>query len=312
MTDITVKRAPGASYALVTAAYNEEAYLEQTILSVSRQTILPEKWIIVSDGSTDQTDEIVRRYAEGCSFIDLYRITEEHPRNFAAQVNAINTGISRLDRSAYDFIGNLDADITLEPTYFEAVLQKFSRSSKLGLAGGVIYEEENGRFRNRRGNTVTSVAHAVQLFRRECLSTLGGYKVFPGGGTDWHAQVFLRMKGWEVRAFPDLPAFHHRRTGGAFGLRYWSQNGKEDYYMGTHPVIELFRMAKRFQEKPYVLGAIIRLAAFAWANVKSEERPVTDDFVRFLRREQMQTLLSFLHWPNAVQGPKQEESNPGH
>jgi GT2 family glycosyltransferase len=110
MTDITVKRAPGASYALVTAAYNEEAYLEQTILSVSRQTILPEKWIIVSDGSTDQTDEIVRRYAEGCSFIDLYRITEEHPRNFAAQVNAINTGISRLDRSAYDFIGNLDAD----------------------------------------------------------------------------------------------------------------------------------------------------------------------------------------------------------
>jgi glycosyltransferase involved in cell wall biosynthesis len=302
MGETMVSRENGWTYALVTSAYNEERYIEQTILSVAKQTVTPKKWIIVSDGSTDRTDDIVRTYAERWNFIELYRITDKHPRNFGAQVNAINSGIARLETVDCEFVGNLDADVTLQPGYFESVLRGFSSNPTLGLAGGFIYEEEHGEFRSRRGNTTKSVAHAVQLFRREALKTLGGYKVFPGGGTDWHAQVFLRMKGWDVKAFPNLPVFHHRKTGGAFGfVRYCFGAGKEDYYMGTHFVIELFRVARRlFLEKPYVLAAMARLAGFTAAHLRGEVRQVPEDFVQFLREEQKQTLLAKLHLPTIL------------
>ncbi len=104
-----------APYVLVTAAYNEEGYIENAIKAIVAQTHKPLCWLIVSDGSTDRTDEIVRYYGKCYSFIQLHHISEDHPRNFVAQVHAINTGIARLMAYDFDFIGNLDADITLEP-----------------------------------------------------------------------------------------------------------------------------------------------------------------------------------------------------
>ena len=123
-------------YVLVTAAYNEEAFIEQPLRSVVSQTLLPLKWIIVSDGSTDHTDEIVHGYAEKYRFIQLHRITEDHPRNFAAQENASNTGFALLNGLEYEFVGNLDADISLEPGYFAQLFEKFTQDPVLGLAGG--------------------------------------------------------------------------------------------------------------------------------------------------------------------------------
>jgi poly-beta-1,6-N-acetyl-D-glucosamine synthase len=278
----------GRSYALVTAAYNEENYITGTLESIAAQTVKPKKWVIVNDGSSDRTEEIVQRYAEQYKFIELCRIVEEHPRNLTAQVNAINKGFSRLMERDYDFIGNLDADVSLGPTYFDELLERFSRDPQLGLAGGYIHEEENGHFKARRSNNIASVAHAVQLFRRECLESLGGYKPFSWAGADWHAEVSLRMKGWNVQSFPELRADHHRPTGTAFGrLRYWYWAGVMDFYMGTHPLFELFRVARRCQEKPYFLGALVRLVAFGYAYCRGEKRQVSDEFVEFLRKEQM-------------------------
>jgi poly-beta-1,6-N-acetyl-D-glucosamine synthase len=281
----------GRSYALATAAYNEEKLIEKVILSIVHQTVTPVKWVIVSDGSTDRTDEIVRRYADRYSFIELYRITEDHPRNLTAQVNAINAGFARLKDVDCRFIGNLDADVTLEPTYFERLLPEYDADPRLGLAGGFIFEEQDGEFKSRKSNTLSSVAHAVQLFRRECLEALGGYKGFTWAGADWYAEVSLRMKGWHVRSIPELPAFHHRPTGKGFGLlRYWYRGGMMDFYMGTHPVFEVFRVVRRFREKPYVVGALVRFSAFLWAYCKREVRQVPDNFMLFLRREQMERL----------------------
>src|SRR5439155_7145403 len=115
-----------------------------------------------------------------------------------------------------------------------------SEDPDLGLAGGYIYEEERGEFRCRRGNSVTSVAHAVQLFRRQSFEVLGGYTAFSWGGADMHAEVTLRMKGWRVESFPDLKVFHYRPTGVGFGLlRSWYKGGLMDFYMGTHPIFEI-------------------------------------------------------------------------
>lgn len=258
------------------------------------QSVRPLRWIIVSDCSTDHTDEIVQKYAEQYECICLLRMTEVHDRNFAAQVNAINCGFARMSGVDYDFIGNLDADISFEPAYFEKLLERFDRDERLGLAGGDICEERKGVFKPRKMNHSQSVAHAVQLFRRECFEELGGYVPLPYGGPDWHANVRCRMNGWHVQAFADLKVFHYRSTGGAGGwARSFYRQGLMAFSMGSHPIFEIARSARRFQSRPYILGGLVRLAGFAWAYCRGEKRAVSKEFVSFLRQEEMQRLRLF-------------------
>jgi hypothetical protein len=151
----------------------------------------------------------------------------------------------------------------------------------------MIYEPENGRFRYRKMNCPESVAHAVQLFRRECFEMLGGYMAMPYGGPDWHAEVQARRNGWTVESFPHLKAFHHRPTGTAGRLlRYWFRQGLMDFSMGCDPVFEIARMIRRIPAKPRILGAGARLAGFLSAYCRGEARSVSNEFIRFLRREQ--------------------------
>src|SRR5262245_56012785 len=110
---------PAPSYVLVTAAYNEERYIKNVLQSVVAQTFPPNRWVIVSDGSTDRTDEIVAQYVETHSFIQLVPLREKHKRNFGAQVNAIRFGYEQVKNLEFDFVGNLDADVSFAPDYFE-------------------------------------------------------------------------------------------------------------------------------------------------------------------------------------------------
>jgi glycosyltransferase involved in cell wall biosynthesis len=294
MTKDTIRS--GERYVVVTAAYNEERHIENLIKSVVAQTHTPMRWVIVSDGSTDRTDEIVNDYAGRHDFIRLHKISEDHPRNFVAQVHAINTGFAELRPLAFEFIGNLDADITLEPTYFAELLTRFELDPRLGLAGGYICEFEKGIFRWRRANSPLSVAHAIQLFRRECLEQIGGaYTPMPYGGPDWQAEVNARWHGWNVQAFKELKVFHHRPTGAMAGLLKTSyREGLMDHSFGSHPCFEIFRVARRLRQKPYVIGAAIRLCAFTGASIRRTKRPVSRNFVKFLRTYEMARLKGFL------------------
>jgi biofilm PGA synthesis N-glycosyltransferase PgaC len=281
------------SYVLVTAAYNEERFIENTILSVIAQQWRPIEWNIVSDGSTDGTDEIVQKYAARYDFIRLVRITEDHPRNFAAQVIAINTGIRQLRNKEFQYFGNLDADITLTPDYFSLLLKKFAANPRLGLGGGSICEKSaDGEFRPRKRNSVKSVAHACQFFRRECFNAVGGrYFPMPYGAPDVYAEVAARMKAWEVMSFSDLPVHHHRFTGSAdHYLRNCFRQGKADYSLGTSPMFEVVRVMRRSADKPYVVGSLARLAGFGHCYCVREPRPVSDEFRRYIRKEQTQRL----------------------
>lgn len=277
----------GNKYVLVTAAYNEEAYIERTIQSIVAQTVLPERWAIVSDGSTDRTDDIVNSYAARYPFIQLVRITEEHPRNWAAQVFAINRGCKELQSLDFKFLGNVDSDVSFEPEYFSTLLKRFDQNPDLGLAGGYIYERRNGHFEVRDMNSERSVAHAVQMFRRECFETIGGYLALPHGGPDWYALVCARMHGWEVRAFPDLPVHHYRPSGSADrpfpGL---FRQGRMDYALGSYPPFEVLKIIRRFRSKPYVIGALVRLSGFLLGYIRREKRPVSQEFVRYLQYEE--------------------------
>lgn len=295
---------PDRGYVLMTAAYNEEAHIEQTIVSVLSQSLLPKRWVIVSDGSFDKTDEIVQKYEKKHDFIRFLRIRRPPGRSFGSKVVALQSGSKLLEDIASEFIGNLDADVSVGPSYFEDLIAHFEREPRLGLAGGFVYEETGGDFRSRRVNRVYSVAHAAQLLRRECYEAIGGYRVLEYGGEDWHAQTSAKMRGWAVAAFPSLKIFHHRHTGEGDNLvRHKFRQGRMDYSFGSNPLFEIFKCLEHIPERPFIIGSSARLLGFFWSYVCRDTRPVSDEFIVFLRREQKERMMSLIirdQWKSGV------------
>lgn len=281
------------AYVLMTAAYNEEAFIERTLNSVVSQTLLPCRWVIVSDGSSDRTDEIVESYARQHDFIRFLRVTRPPGRNFGSKVLALQRGSELLDGATFDFIGNIDADISLGCEYFENLIRHFRPHPRLGLAAGFIYEEEAGEFRSRSANRVHSIPHAAQLLRRECYEGIGGYTAFEYGGEDWYAQTCAKMNGWDVEAIPALSIFHHRHTGaGTDLLKARFRLGRLEYSIGSDPLFEILKCLQRLPESPFILGSIARIAGFSWSYACRDRRPVSEKFMAFLRSEQRSKLLS--------------------
>jgi GT2 family glycosyltransferase len=284
-----------SKYVLLTAAHNEEAYIERTLQAVVSQLHRPEKWVVISDRSTDRTAQIVREYAGENTFIELVEIREGTGREFSSKVHALTVGYERLKSIDYEFIGILDGDISFQREYYTQLLGRFAGDPKLGLCGGFIYEEDAGEFRSRKTNTPISVAGAIQLFRRECYEAIGGLRPIPYGGEDWCAEIGVRMLGWTVQAFPELKAFHHRPTGtGGSLLRYWYRQGKMDYALGTLPSFEIVKCARRVRENPFGFGALARSIGFLSSWLSGSPRLVSKEFVDYLRQEQRQRLRAMI------------------
>lgn len=282
--------AQALTYVLITPARNEQRFLEQTIQSVCSQTLLPQKWVIVSDGSTDGTDDIVRRYLPDHPWMELVRMPEHRDRHFAAKVQCFNAGYERVQGDNFDVIGNLDADITFDKGYFEFLLAKLAEDPKLGVVGTPFVEGTTSydfRFTN-----VQHVSGACQLFRRECFEQIGGYMQVKGGGIDWIAVTTARMKGWKTRTFAEQACYHHRPMGTASTGKLTAifLLGKQDYYLGGHPLWQVFRACYQMIRKPYVGGGLALLAGYVWSWAKGVERPISPDLIRFHRCEQLQRL----------------------
>jgi biofilm PGA synthesis N-glycosyltransferase PgaC len=278
------------SYVLITPARNEAQFIEQTICSVIAQTIRPVRWIIVSDGSTDATDEIVKRYLAENQWIELVRMPERRDRHFAAKVHCFNGGYQKVGEISYEVVGNLDADITFENDYFEFLLRKFAENPDLGVAGTPFVEGKESY--DYRFTSLEHVSGACQLFRRQCFEEVGGYRPIESGGIDWVAVTTARMKGWKTRTFPEKVCYHHRPMGTASSgkLKAWYNLGRQDYYLGGHPLWEVFRSFLQMKNKPYVLGGVFLMAGFASAFIARTERPIDPQLIAFHQREQMQRL----------------------
>ncbi|HOY59398.1 MAG TPA: glycosyltransferase family 2 protein [Verrucomicrobiota bacterium] len=288
-------------YALITPARNEAAFIKGTIRSVVAQTVRPVRWIIVSDGSTDSTDNIVKRHAVEHPWIELLRMTEHRDRQFAAKAHAFNSGYHRVRATGLDYhvIGNLDADITFEPGYFEFLLEQFVANPELGVAGTPFVEnagEMNHHTYAHRFAQLEHVSGACQLFRRECFEQIGGYIPIRGGAIDWIAVTTARMKGWQTRTFPERVCLHHRKLGtgthGPLGTRF--HYGRKAYYVGGHPLWELLRGLFQMRETPLLLGGLCFQAGYLWSAVTRVERPVSFELMAFHRGEQMARLRRLL------------------
>jgi len=288
-------------YVLVTAAHNEEAFLERTISSVVRQQLLPTLWLIVSDGSTDATDEIAKSYAKEHSFIQFLRIDRESGRHFVAKVNAVRAGFDVTSQLEYDFIGNLDADLSFDSDYFLRVLEAFDLDPMLGIAGGWICEKSARGFRPRGLNAEYSVPHAVQLLRRRCYEDIGDYVPLRFGGEDTYAVVAARMYGWRTRALPGLHVRHHRRSASlSESLKNSVRRGLLDYSLGYAVWYEALACLRRLVNPPYLAAAITQFAAFSLGYVRGLDRPVSDGFMRFLRADQRRRVTSAWRLPRAT------------
>ena len=281
------------SYVLITPAHNEEDYIEKTIQSVIAQTRLPAKWVIVSDGSTDCTDRIVKGYREKYDWIGFVRRPEHGDRQFSAKVQAFNAGYQTVRRMKYDIIGNLDADISFGEDYFEFLLGKFNQYPLLGVTGTPFVE--GGAHYDYRFTNIEHVSGACQLFRRECFEQIGGYVPVKWGGIDWTAVTTARMKGWKTRTFTEKVCYHHRKigTGDSKSIGAWFRHGRKDYFLGGHPLWQLFRMFYQMSNRPYVIGGFLLFAGYVWATIRRVERPVSEELMKFQRKEQMNRLKVF-------------------
>lgn len=278
------------SYVLVTPARNEAQFIELTLKSVVAQTARPLKWVIVSDGSTDGTDEIVGKYAAEHSWIELVRQPEREQRNFAGKAAAFSAGYGRLRDLEYQVIGNLDADISFDADYFSFLLGRFAENLRLGVTG-TPYREGNATY-DYRFNSLELVSGACQMFRRECFEAIGGYRQVKSGGIDLIAVFTARSQGWQTQTFTERFCSHHRSMGAAqhTGFRERFHRGRMDYLLGSHPGWEIFRGIYQMKKKPYLIGGLLIMAGYVWTMLRGSERTMPAELIPLRRSEQMQRL----------------------
>jgi biofilm PGA synthesis N-glycosyltransferase PgaC len=287
------------SYVIITPARNEAQFIELTLQSMLAQTVRPLKWVIISDGSTDGTDDIVRKYAADNPWIELLRMPERAERHFAGKVYAFNVGYALIKDLKPAIVGNLDGDISIEPDHFQFLISKFAEDPALGVWGAPF--REGLRQYNYRFSNIENVWGGCQLFRRECFEDIGGYIPIKGGSIDHIAVVSARVKGWKTKTFTDRVCIHHRVMGTA-QQNAWKAKfsmGVKDYSVGNHPIWELSRMFYQMKNSPLVIGGFFLAAGYIWSWLRQVEVLVSDEVVAFTRREQMHRLKKLLAFSRA-------------
>lgn len=290
-------------YVLITPVRNEARFIELTLQSVVAQTVQPVKWVIVINGSTDDTEAIVKKYARHHSWIDTVCMTGSMERSFTGKVLAFNVGYARVQNLDFDVVVSLDGDISFAPDYFSFLLGKLAADPTLGLVG-TPFQETSQEMYDYRFVSIEHVSGACQVFRRQCFEAIGGYKPLKGGGIDHLAVITARMKGWKTRTFTDKFCQHHREMGtaqhGAIAARF--RYGMKDYVFGNHPLWEICRASYQMTRKPYIINGLALATGYFWAMSKRVEKSLSLEAVQFQRGEQMQRLSRFFRGNRSVVG----------
>jgi len=294
-------------YVLVTPVRDEEKTIGLTIASVVAQTQRPREWVIVSDGSTDRTNEIVAEASREHSWIRLLALPPRTGRDFAAVVKNTEHGVRALDCRDYAFLGLLDADVSFQSDYFEQLLKRFAAHERLGLAGGVGIDI--GTPRDRLPRNRQDVPGAVQFFRRECFESLGGLIAIPEGGWDALTCAAARLHGYETRLVTDLIVDHHKPRNIAHGgqLRRRWQLGVRDYGLGYHPLFEFVKCCGKIHHHPLAFGAVAWWLGYCSAMLQLRTRIIPAELAVFVRREQATRLLRMVTHPSSVLASRAED-----
>ena len=276
-------------YVVITPVRDEENYIRFTIQSMINQTLRPQEWIIVDDGSTDKTGSIIDEYEGKYSWIRaVHRENRGHRKAGGGVVEAFTDGYRALSSRDWDFIVKFDADLTFDPDYFERCFKNFDREPTLGVGGGTICHIIDGK-KQPEECPVFHVRGATKIYRKNCWDAIGG--LWPAPGWDTVDEVKASRLGWTTRSFPDLQLIHHRRTGTAEGI--WTglvKNGRANYICGYHPIFMLSKCVVRLVRRPYVVGSVGLLWGFLsgyFEGVPQVDDPAT---IKYLRHQQISRL----------------------
>jgi glycosyltransferase involved in cell wall biosynthesis len=283
-------------YVIVTAAKDEAALIGEVIERVVAQTVRPLAWIIVDDGSTDRTAEIVAASAARHPWIRLSSSGEREGRNFGSQYKAIQGGVAALRDLDFDVLAVQDADQAPgQANYYEQALRHLAATPRVGMVSGLVHERIGaGDWAPRSSNAADSTAGSA-VFRRACFEGMGGYLPLVHGGSDWLAQLRARMAGWTVVTLPSLRLLHYRPSSSAGGLwRGRFREGVMDASFGSHPLFELLKCARRLAMRPVVVGAVLRLAGYVYGRLIRRAPALSAAEAAFLRREQVAKMRRWL------------------
>lgn len=279
-------------YIVITPARNEEEHLGQTIRSMAGQSNQPLLWIVVDDGSTDRTGELIDAAAREHSWIrPVHRADRGFRKSGGGVVEAFYAGYERAQGQPWEFLVKLDADLSFEPDYFARCLQKFAEEPRLGMGGGLICHRVNGALvAESPHDAAFHVRGATKIYRRECWQALG--RLWPAAGWDTIDELKANMLGWTTRTFPDIALFHHRFTGTVDGQ--WKNNvkfGLGSYIIGYHPVFMAAKCLRHTVRRPYLKAALGLWLGFCSGYIKRVPRVDDRDLIRYTRRQQINKLV---------------------
>jgi len=270
-------------YIVITPVKNEAEHIRYTLDSVTGQTCLPSRWIIVDDGSTDNTAEIVTEYTHRYPWISLVRKhnTEEARSGGVKVVRAFNTGCAEANLQEYDFIVKLDGDLELPADYFETVIHTFEQDEKTGICGGRILNKYGNEFILEKSNDY-HVRGAFKSVRTACFMQIGGFpETWNWDGLDEMKAMFY---GWKTHVF-EKDVKHYRPTSQAYNpYKHAYKSGKEYYCMRTDFILTFIRFLLRIPRKPYFAGACCFLYGYIAAFFTREPFTIDRPLGKFINR----------------------------
>ncbi|MEL6260117.1 MAG: glycosyltransferase family A protein [Cyanobacteria bacterium J06626_6] len=281
-------------YVLISPCRDEAAYIQTTINSIVNQSLLPEKWVIVDDGSTDGTEEIIAEAARQYSFIEVIQRSDRGRRSVGPGViEAFYAGYDAIDSSRYDYICKLDVDLDIPPTYFERLVERMEVNPRIGTCSGKPYfPGKDGQLISERCGDETSVG-MIKFYRTDCFEAIGGFvRQVMWDGIDCHR---CRMEGWIACSWddPELRFVHLRPMGSSHKSIFTgrTRHGSGQYFMGTGLPYMAASAMYRMMTPPFVLGGAMMLLGYMRSMLTGQERYGDQAFREFLRRYQWQCLL---------------------
>ena len=280
---------PKPKYVIISPVRDEEEHIERTVQSVLRQTIRPVEWVTVNDGSRDQTGRILDDYASREPWIrPVHRRDRGYRKSGTGVMEAFYDGYSALQTREWDFLVKLDGDLSFAESYFALCFERFQKNPKLGVAGGTILCQGTNGLQPERSHEF-HVRGATKIYRRECWEAIGG--LLRQTGWDTLDEVKANMLGWETLSFADITLVQHRDTGAADGTWKTSvKNGRANYICGYHPLFMLLKCAKRFFQKPFVIGAVGLMTGYVSGYLLHIPRADDERTIRYLREQQLRRL----------------------
>lgn len=280
-------------YVLISPCRNEADFMRQTLDSVVAQSVRPAKWVIVDDGSTDDTPVILKEYQSKYDWIEVVtRSDRGHRAVGPGVIDAFYVGYDSIDPDHYTYLCKLDLDLRLPRRYFELLMERMEADPRIATCSGKAYiEKSDGSLENERHGDEASIG-ASKFYRMSCFKSLGGFvREVMWDGIDCHR---CRMMGWIACSWdePELRFVHLRPMGSSQQSIYTGRmrHGFGQYFMGTGFVYMLANAVNRLNEKPYILGSLAMLWGWLRSAMLNKPRYGDMEFRQFLRAYQWRVL----------------------